>query len=51
MVDTHRPLQRESCEWQYGKMCCITIQKGVTVEPTEFVGWMKNTVTMFPNTY
>jgi hypothetical protein len=34
---SHRLLQKESCEWQYGKMCCTTIQLGVTTEPIEFV--------------
>jgi hypothetical protein len=46
-----RLLQRESCEWKYGKRCCTTIQPRVTAEPTDVVCRMQNTSNMFPNTH
>nr|KUM45114.1 hypothetical protein ABT39_MTgene4048 [Picea glauca] len=45
-----RSLQRESCEWPHGKMCCTTIQLVVTTTPTEFICQMQNTANMFPST-
>jgi hypothetical protein len=43
MVDfSHKIIQKDSCEYKYCKMCCTTIQLGVTIDIIDFVvGWKK----------
>jgi hypothetical protein len=43
VASIYRLLQRESCEWKYGKRCCTTIQLGVTTEPIDVVCRTQNT--------
>jgi hypothetical protein len=46
----HRILQRDSCEWQHGKMCCTTIQLVATTNPIEFLCLTQNIGNMFSST-